>query len=182
MTLQELRQKLASGTKYDIIRAAAILRQLLLDGGRSLLHQANKEYRLPITYRVGHIGFNPNLTKEGLLFHWAQLIPDDKVYEVDETRFLAIPVLIYKSHEYTVYDVIYYTANKVGAVHIGTPKNEKEESFLSIQAGFKIPPPIQFEIDISGAAIYSISKVCLEAYRELESKINESRTASNQNI
>ena len=50
-TLRDLRERVESGTQYDMVRATALLRQLLLDDS-PLVHQVNKVFQLKLRFEV----------------------------------------------------------------------------------------------------------------------------------
>ena len=53
-TLNDLEKRVESTDEYDVLMAAALLRKLLVDGGR-LMDQINRAHRLKLRFRISDV-------------------------------------------------------------------------------------------------------------------------------
>jgi hypothetical protein len=77
-TMQDLKEKISSTSKrdYNLIKAAGLLRQLLLDGADSLFFKVNRQYRIPITFTVdGKVASIPKEKLVGIHMLWRPMTP-----------------------------------------------------------------------------------------------------------
>jgi hypothetical protein len=136
-TVKDLDLKLANASPYELIRAAALLRQLLLDG---FLNRVTRKYRTRVRFRV----FDPasvaqlrsSLDQLTVGASWwnpdPSLLPNNSQNVVDMKldEFLATEILTWKSQRATVKDVIRACANAKGGVHFGDADNPREQLIL----------------------------------------------------
>jgi hypothetical protein len=135
-TLNELENYLAVGDDYSMLRASALLRQMLMDGS-PLIHQVNRVYRLQISfpvcgfkYRETALSMAPDfysaiggIHSSGSLSHQMQFSRTDD--------FLNTKVVKLGAELLSVGDLISISANVLGGVHAGQPRTEKEEALAS---------------------------------------------------
>ncbi len=118
-------EKLVTSLKpYDLQRASAIIRHLIIDG-YPLVDQINRTYRLKITFPVAKIT-TPDLSRplnRGLSYWDIQdgLYREDMKPELLESvkreKLLSKVVMLVEGVEITVKDAIKYEANYQGGVH-----------------------------------------------------------------
>lgn len=148
--VRHLRELVADPTEYRMLQAAAIARHLLLDG-EPLARVAARITGLKLRFPVGC---------QGMVEHYGA-ITDTKPtlftvgHSVDPMRpqrplaylrldaFLALKVAILHREEYSVRDVINYSANTAGGVH-HRPKDERSAA-MRAGAQFLIAGLPQFE-------------------------------------
>lgn len=132
-TIEDIQQKLSQPSHYNLIRAAGLLRQLLLDGA-PLVHQVNREYREILAFEVVPGLDGVPLTPE---YHWCDISPDTgppiPSRHVNLPGFLATPCLAVRGQRFSVHEVISCCANVLGGVHWAAPKTERELSLVALQ-------------------------------------------------
>ena len=135
LTIEDVERKLAEYSPYSLIRGAALLRQLLLDGGNSLVDRVNSMhiYRLKLRFSVQPPFFLP--------FDNFQ-IWNPSVRPVAGLPYIGRPPLMldrdsFLDHKFVsgegvlldVKDIIKFCANVAGGVHLGNA-NTREEKLL----------------------------------------------------
>lgn len=167
-TLDDLDGRLQPGqAEYDIIRMSGLLRQLLVDGN-NLVDQVNRTRRIKISYKAYsfHAPIEPDVvfwalgdwltpnTPAGSAAGYLTLTegvrqpsppegtPDTMTpQDLAKDRFLALQVVLYHGHVFTVKEIILYLANAAGGVHAGEPKDDKEQALaLLLDPPGDIPP------------------------------------------
>jgi hypothetical protein len=135
-TLLELNRYLTLGDDYSMLRAAALLRQMLMDQ-RPLVHQANRSHKLKLRfvvcgrhYREVVLGYNPGFYSSLGGIHVSGPFPQ-QAEELSLDQYLATPVLKLGSHLLSIGDLISISANVLGGVHKGDPKTEKEHALAA---------------------------------------------------
>lgn len=127
-TLADIDRKVMSGDRYSLIRAAGLLRQLLLD---SLVHVINRKYRIPIKFSTLDFSKPPPIKPE---IHWQTLdpsqFPEAPTVTCSLDHFLSAPCLQWKSAIATVKDLIKACANAKGGIHLGEARTEEEQVLL----------------------------------------------------
>ena len=163
-TVKDIDAKVVERTRYGLIRAAGLLRQLLLDG---LIHKVNRPYRLKLAFEV--IEFHSAPSDQSVI-HWRTLdpsaFPGVKVVTVDLAALLAIPVLRIGTSTASVRDVIKACANAKGGVHYGPPGNSQEDLVLAWDKRFQASP-----VEISLDFLAGLCKVCLEGVQPIVNAI-----------
>jgi hypothetical protein len=161
-TMRELRQRISSNNKYDYIKACGLLRLLLMDTGQPLYIIVNRKRHVEILFHVSEIkaGFG-----EGAEMEWRHMVSDGKQRSIKINKFLEVPLLFYKGHNYNVADIIRYGANIQGGVHAGRPEIESEKTYAILEEIREL------FIDVDSASIHSICEVVIEALKPLESAI-----------
>ena len=130
-TLQDLRFRLSKRTHYDAIRAAGLLRQLLLDG-EPLIVQANRKLRYEILTSGAWASVQ---SPDGEYRLWTSVIGPVSVEANEEgftervslAQLLKAPLVRWDRHEFTVAEIIRLAAHVQGGVHKGRPEDEREQ-------------------------------------------------------
>lgn len=166
-TLDHLQECATSREPYAGLQAAALLRKLFLDGN-PLLHQANREHKLPIHFRIvpqsgpsTSAGLTPKawIAPHGLepAFH----PPGTEVLTLDLPGFLRANVASVGGTDCTVRDLIDHAANVLGGVHTGTPRSPEDRA-LEVLA-----PSTLLGWDLRLTALRSVARIALHALQPL---------------
>jgi hypothetical protein len=143
--LHELRASIESSDPYVVLRAAAIVRRLLLDRTNLVdqanrqLRQADKDLRIKPVFRVAEepsIQLPPDCPPPDILCSVDGIYPDkvwgeQKILELNKDRFLAYAVVKYRGKAISVRKLVDFLANTDGAVHLGEPRDE-DDAFLRL--------------------------------------------------
>lgn len=176
-----LKSILSNPDQYDYLRAAAILRQLLLDDTR-LTDVVNRDLRIKIRYVACDVTRDPDLAQdlqsETMMIFSVQdgLYPHDShngkyIDSFSRDQFLGLLVGVLNGQRITVRDIISYAANKLGGVHYDEHA-ENKEALLREACN---------RTNIDGMSVHvrqlaSITRVVLDALRELTEAIERSRS------
>lgn len=130
-TIADLEKKLADGSPYAVIRAAGLLRQLLLDGGQSLVDKVNRTHRLKIGFAVQRPFFLP-VANFQVWNPSARPVPGlpymgKPPLQLDRDQFLGHQFAAGQGVAFSVRDMIVFCANVAGGVHHGAAKTPKEQ-------------------------------------------------------
>lgn len=134
LTLQDIRNKSAAKSEYELLRACGLCRQLFVDKV-SLYRIVNAKYQLPLEckivnwemsgkFRVGISWFNPDPTNQ----------PQEPTRILNINQFKNYEILTINQHPYKVLEIIKGACNYMGGVHAGEPLDEKEKSLASIDS------------------------------------------------
>jgi hypothetical protein len=142
-TLDDLEKRIASQDEYEILGASALLRKLLIDD-QPLVDQVNREYRIRLKFEITAPHKMPEGTPEPMFFSVQDGIDPDTappfLQRLTATRdqFFASKLLYVNGQPYTLKDIILFEANMMGAVHAGSPKEEKEKVLAQLNIMFQI--------------------------------------------
>jgi len=175
----ELESILRRPDQYDYLRAAAILRSLLLDDNR-LIDAANRSHKVRLRYRARDVRRDPGLQikiQDGLTIFSVQdgLYPPtahnaDFVGDFTHDQFLKLLVGIVNGEDVTVRDIILYAANKLGGVHYdergGAKKTFLRKACNRITLG---------NMSIHVRQIGSIASIVLDGTRNLREAVKSVR-------
>ncbi|XYH94858.1 hypothetical protein ACMHYB_44625 [Sorangium sp. So ce1128] len=129
-TLQDIETKLSLNSRYHLIRAAGLLRQLLLDGA-PLVHRVNRKHRLRLRFRIMDLEDGPPVAP---VAYWRSLdpssFPNGKTIETDLEGLLRARVLDYQETHVTARNVIKACANAKGGVHFGEAADDAEQTAI----------------------------------------------------
>lgn len=142
-TLADLRTRMAPPTdlsaRYRILGIAPLLRKLLLDGNKTLLHKVRARGTRPApTFRATAYTYNP--VPDGFQMQGLGLVPHSPL----ETDALSLDELLKVKaghvfgHDVSVADVIRHYANVEGGVHLGHSDNRASDL---LQLTVSNPPP-----------------------------------------
>lgn len=131
-TLKDLQGKINSNDHYEILMAVALLRKLLIDGD-PLVNKVNKNLRQKIEFTVSDRSMP--MDTDGLTFWSIQdgfdpetSIPHlSKPIRVNKDGLLKRSVILINSKLITVLDLIKFLSHVQGAVHSGSPKDDKDK-------------------------------------------------------
>ena len=119
-TLDELEERIETAREYDAIMASALLRKLLIDGGR-LMDQANRIYRMKLGFRISAVSPLELEIYEDNPVMWSiedALYADSPLsyqpYDATRDQFLSRRIMRFSGHWITVHDVIDQLANVKG--------------------------------------------------------------------
>lgn len=156
--VNDIKQKLESNERYQIIKSSGLLRHLFLDR-EPLIHKVNKTYRHPIIFHTCDFKSVPPLNPT---FYWRDFNPiTKKTLKIKLSDFLNAICFSYHNYEYDVKDIIKGVAHLMGGIHLGKPENEKERTLLKLDKLIPIMP------DAALNSIQSISVVSLNALEPL---------------
>jgi hypothetical protein len=142
-TIDDLERLANAGDAYSMLRASAMLRQLLLDT-HPLVHVVNRKLRVKFSFTVCGRAFtravlkmNPDLfcALDGI--HAASSGMPNTAENLKLQEFLAEPILKVGSQLLTVRDLIEVSANALGGVHFD-PKRADTEALAVFSAQVKV--------------------------------------------
>lgn len=167
-TLVDLDQKVTLSTKYSLIRAAGLLRQLLKDG-TPLVHVVNRQYRLALNFETIEFTKEPPGNPEA---HWCILDPEPFPGARTQTctlqQFLAAPCLEWNGQRASVGDLVSACANAKGGVHLGRAKVGIEQLLLDWDEVVTV-----LGEEPSLRAIKGVSRVALRGLTDLAKAVSE---------
>lgn len=172
-TLNDLEDKIKnSPNEYKVLRASALLRQLIGEGGSSLVNQVNKKEEIKLKFRIAGKSDKefpmPEFLKiKGIL--WRFIYPGKNVatHDLSQADFLQYPILVYYGEEFSVINAIRTTAHILGGVHLPTTEkldklNDRERRFVEVTKSLNING-----VDSMSHCIHGISFVVLDALAPL---------------
>lgn len=174
------------GRTYSLLRAAALLRLLLVDGG-ALATRVNKEHRVQLLFHVGLHDDHPYVAESPRpllsLYHSsfdgaaAGPSPLWSTERVDLERFLALRVIRRSPQTFSVREVIKHVANVNGIMHAGDPKKELEHSLMKLRPFVPVgsEEPVTAMVGVIGAValralhpLFTAVRAAVEARDEQE--------------
>jgi hypothetical protein len=118
-------------TEYDLLRAAALLRELLIDES-PLAHLANRGTGIPLRFRLRVKEPEPGTGFE----IWLGLDPSAELHapirEVGVKELLGTALVHLPTSTLSVGQVVTLAANVRGGVHRGTPRNPAHKAFEAL--------------------------------------------------
>ncbi|HCG02027.1 MAG TPA: hypothetical protein DEV93_15970 [Chloroflexi bacterium] len=167
-TLLDLEQRLLQADEYALLRAAALLRQLLLEE-HPIAIEVNRSCRLKLTFTVTDMGpYFEMLLQDGATFYSTEdgldpgTAPFGQSLYLTRDQFLKRRVMVVNGSILSVHDVIDQLAHIEGGVHVGTARTAKEKALKEAATAFRIG-------DLPGGTrmIAAIARVTLVALRDL---------------
>ncbi len=165
-TLDELRyrNRINHYSEYDLLRSSALIRQLFLDGGKSLTDLVNKSYGVKLKFRVIAA---VNDEREGN-FLYQNIYPiNDKYIELKQQDFLKITIIKVNNYEYSILETIKHACHVLGGVHLGKATDKKEELFKDMGGIINLENISKF------LAIQCICRIIIDTLTELEIEIKK---------
>lgn len=150
-TVEDINRAIETPDSYEVLRASALLRQLLIDGNR-LVDIVNREARKKIQFEIAD-SWNTPYTKM-VLEHGASFLavldglsPERMILKaplkrLNRDQFLSHRVVFTQGAFVTVRDIIDHCSNVIGGVHIGAPRTESQKQLSDLQG-----------IEVGGASI-----------------------------
>jgi hypothetical protein len=159
-TVGDLDRQCLTADWYEILRASACLRQLLLDG---LLDHANSKHRLRPIFRISKSSTTLPVRPQA---HWVNLNPElwpsAAHADLNLDAFLAVSAIWYLGQVASVRDVILACANVKGGVHFGSARTKEQEIVLKIDELVSI-----FGLAPSLMALRGLCRITLHAVQPL---------------
>lgn len=166
-TIAELDRRTHSRSEYEVLRASALLRQILTDG---LLAEANRHYQEKIRFTVALHPYPPSLEGQGFTF--VEIDPTVGIAVASRRlkldQFLKTECLWYQNTPATVLDLIRLCANAMGGVHLKDSESEHQEALRALSGAYVIPGQTRSVI-LNG--LWSISRITLVALKDLVAAI-----------
>ena len=172
-TLDDLHLSINSGDEYKVLRASVLIRQLVVDGGNSLVTQINRKHKLRLKYRVIQPNFSsidgipePDLwcTTDGIDPRRSTSI--DRVTILNEKSFLGLCIGQGGGQAYSVKEIIKFSANTAGGVHSDSPRSDIDLVLDKLRKLY-----IFSDISILFQHLRSIGRILLEGLRPLRNKV-----------
>jgi hypothetical protein len=135
MTLRDLSTRLANGQLYDLVRASALVRQLLFDDGEPLVHAANRGPRARLRFDVVAERPLPDGIPEPET-HWCTLYPQgsrDEIVSIPLAAFLGRTSLRHEGVSASVRDVVAAVAHVFGGVHLGRARDDESMAIAMLR-------------------------------------------------
>lgn len=175
-TLNDLARRIDPGEdEYEVLLIAGLLRKLLLDDP-PLIDQVNRERRVRIRYVINVrppvwelLGEPPPVfwsEQDGLDPETALTVVESKAVSRDE--FLAKVIMRARGESVTVKDTILHTANVVGAVHPGRPREDVNRLLEQIAGQLSIGG---YRPDIR--SLQAVARVVLRALAPLREMVEQ---------
>lgn len=126
----DIDSKVADGSRYNIIKAAGLLRQLFLDP-TPLIHFVNRTFRLKLEFECIESCSDLLVSPDA---DWQNpdpsFFPGAATTKVDLSGFMKVPCLSEGDRTASVVDVIRVCANAKGGIHFGQAKSTEEDLIL----------------------------------------------------
>lgn len=165
-TVSDIDKKIYAGGRYNLIKAAGLLRQLFLDSS-PLIHVVNRNYRIKFEFEtidyLRQPPFTPEVHRQDLD---GSMFPEAKRVKVNLDSFLKAPCFTLDGVTATVKDLILACANAKGGVHFGSAKTPQESSILDWDRTFKIIGEEPSLVTIKG-----VCRISLRALKPLVEKV-----------
>lgn len=175
--LDDLRLKCNSKSNYNYVKAAGLLRQLLLDE-IPLIALINKDYKEKLVFEVVKSypsGPLNSLGSDGLVYEtlievrFVNPSASQNTDKLNRDEFLKHVIFTYLGQDVTVKDILKLNANKKGGVHLDNrPKQSMEEVNVEFANS-----TVNYTGDITGGAhaVHDIGKITLKALEKLEGRV-----------
>lgn len=168
-TVADIDRKVKEGSRYNLIRAAGVLRQLFLDA-IPLVYVVNRVYRLKIEFEMLDYRWEPVLSPVARSICLdSSFFPGAKTFKSNLKGFLNAPCFRIEDKTATVRDLIHVCAHVKGGVHLGKAKTFKENVVVDWDRMFLLSG-----MDPSLAAIAGVCRVALKGLKPLVQAIMSS--------
>jgi hypothetical protein len=165
--MEELRYKNRDNhyNEYDILKSCGLVRQLILDGSKSLFHKINRQTKLKLKFKVIN---HKDSTFEGN-FCYKNIYPNQQIETIELTidEFFKKPIISKDNIVFSVKELILYGAN-VGGVHSITFEKGTNDYILQNMRGI-----INEEGISKFLAMQNICFVVLDSLTPLENVIKK---------
>ncbi len=170
----DLESRMSSSDEYIVLGAAVLIRQLFLDGSKSLVDLVNRTRRLRLQFEIVDTARLLEAFSElpALEFLGIQdaldpgVIPNPPVRVVGRDEFFRTIAQLSSGKASTVKDIVLHQANAMGGVHAGAfagkPRNEDEAALTSVEASLRLG-----ELAPGLRQMKAIGRVVLKAIVEL---------------
>ena len=167
-TLDDLEARIREdASEYDLLRVAALLRELLVDESR-LVDQVNRASKVAPRFRLRVKTPDP----ENEFEFWLGLDPsaevDVPILELDLKELLRSSVVFLPSSRITVLQVITLAANVRGGVHRGKPKDPAHAAFENFRLKLR-----HGDMPVELLIVETISRIVLAGLDPLRSVVRD---------
>lgn len=168
-TISDLRIRVNNDSPYNLVRAAGICRQLLLDK-KPLVSIVNSKYKCSLRFTVVNVQNIETYNQDNYIGYWFNILPSSKSnnIELNLSKFIAYKFIKISPYYYTVKDIIRAASHCMGGIHSFKPENKKEFVLFNNQKNSRL----KHNTD-SYLSIYAICKVILKSMEQLELKIKD---------
>lgn len=170
-TLDDLRRRIPEPrgikARYQLLGIAPLLRKLLLDGDKTLLHKvrrASKDRPLPM-FRADSLHVPSGPEGRVLWVFGLTTSPESEIAPLSLDQFLKLRAGHILGEDVSVDEVIRHYANVEGGVHLGRSKTRASDLMQLAM----INPPVELPLHIEVLA--SIAFVVVQGLRELENVV-----------
>ena len=165
-TVEDLEQRLGGDVDdYAMLRASALLRQLLLDR-YPLAFKAAKQIRHKIRFDVSAVGVTAPTVSEPVMRFSNVNAFDGPTVTLNKDEFLARKIVSVGGEDYSVREVIRVVAHVHGGVHYFDPETEREERLMTADSFITVN-----DMAILHNAVQGIGVSVVEALRPLVAKM-----------
>lgn len=165
-TLADIDSKVIEGTRYSLIRAAGLLRQLFLDA-TPLIHDVNRNHRVKLQFERGEYRTQPPVTPDA---HWinpdCSPFPKAQTVSIDLDAFLKSPCLTQQRQTASIADLIKACSNVKGGVHLGKARSGEEKAVIDWDKAIELNGEQPSLLAIAGAC-----RVALRGLKPLVSAV-----------
>lgn len=167
-TLEDIREKIIGFDEYKIIRAAGLIRHLILEE-QLLIDKVNKKpFKTSILFAMEDN--KPKLNLKNIDFENINILPRNKIIKTELRLFLSTPILLSKSEIYTVKDIIKSVTTFWGGIHSYNIENAKD---LILKGTDK---QVFIDYYMVLVCVQQICTITLDALKQLEIKIRAVET------
>lgn len=176
-TLNDLNSRIGSNDPYKILGASALIRKLLLDDN-PLVDQVNRIYHIKINFEITESQISPyGLAPPSFLTVQDGIDPDTTISgmtkkTVNRDNLFKTVLTIVNNQKYTLREIVLFEANIMGAVHAGSPKNDKEKALKQINDTISVGG-----YDSSLRQLKAIGRVIIKALSPLRNRLEKSTDA-----
>ncbi len=133
-TISDIESRVSAGSYYDLLRAAGLLRQLLLDEN-PLVHAANRSLRVKLEFKVlpaCDLDSIATPTWHCTDISGVGLTAPPGILSVPFKGFLSTKCGSFEGTSFSVKDVIKSCANTCGGVHLGKARTVEDRDMLDM--------------------------------------------------
>lgn len=176
--LNDLREKCNSQTNYNYVKAAGLLRQLLIDTN-PLIDIINRDYKEKLIFEVRPErapSSNKEIGPDGLVYEIFMSVTlmdpgqnDRNVVRLSRSQFFQYKFFNFHGKDITVLEILKLNANKKGGVHLDNQVIKVKDELMVDMAN----SAINYKGGItSGAyAVQEIGRITLKTLKTLEEKV-----------
>lgn len=180
-TLGDVTRKLTSGSRYDLVRLSALLRQILCDNPPLAL-KVNSRFKLKLVFEVESAKQKQSMPKfeaEELLTNWSTLYPNtqEETVSINLNQFLQMKTITHKGVECTVGDVIDVVAHAFGGVHLGKLKDKSNQTLSELEKEVLI-----YDNSVVLLSLLDIAKVTVKSLIPLAEAILRQQDTTNSAV
>jgi hypothetical protein len=120
--LEDLKSRSSTTDYYDLLVAAGFLRGLLFDGEATLLHHANRDFKLKLRFNlpnVPQVEAAPGVELDVVILDFERSSCKEAI-ALNIDQFGSFRCLVWHGHVFSVRDVVETCANVRGGIHLGT--------------------------------------------------------------